>query len=122
MNLPRALTEVPNWDEPKFEEPLAVGADSDGDGVIDPWDCQPFNPAEQGWFDDKAWSHARRQKQQRKQQQGKQWQELRRQRRQRRQAQPSSQSQSTAPKESGLAAFMRRRAVNAARNPGRQRR
>ena len=59
MNLPKALTEVPNWDEPKFENPLAVSADSDGDGVYDPWDCQPFNPAEQGRFDENVRSFTR---------------------------------------------------------------
>ena len=29
---------------PRFETPSAFVFDSDGDGVIDPWDCQPSNP------------------------------------------------------------------------------
>lgn len=52
MKLPRALTDVPQWDEPKFENPLAVRTDTDGDGVIDPWDCQPFNPYADGFLGD----------------------------------------------------------------------
>lgn len=41
-------------DAPLFEAPHDLMFDSDADGVIDPWDCQPFNPDADGWFGD-AW-------------------------------------------------------------------
>jgi hypothetical protein len=39
-------------DTPRFETPSALVFDSDADGVLDPWDCEPFNPEADGWFGD----------------------------------------------------------------------
>ena len=39
-------------DAPRFEAPHDLIFDSDGDGFIDPWDCQPFNPEEDGFWGD----------------------------------------------------------------------
>ncbi len=44
-------------DTPRFELPSNLIFDSDADGVIDPWDCEPFNPDAEGWFGD-AWKRA----------------------------------------------------------------
>lgn len=41
-------------DTPRFETPSSFVFDSDADGVIDPWDCEPFNPDADGVFGD-AW-------------------------------------------------------------------
>lgn len=35
-------------DMPWFETPSAFTFDSDADGVIDPWDCEPHNPDADG--------------------------------------------------------------------------
>lgn len=39
-------------DIPRSEVPHDMVFDSDGDGFIDPWDCQPFNPEEDGFWGD----------------------------------------------------------------------
>lgn len=52
MKLPKTFTETPNFDTPIFAVPGMGGIDSDRDGVIDPWDCQPFNPDADGLVGD----------------------------------------------------------------------
>ena len=62
MEIPRILTETPNFDvptgmkrlteTPNFDVPTGIVSDTDRDGVIDPWDCQPFNPDEDGLIGD----------------------------------------------------------------------